>query len=521
VAVVRLDIGGANLKAVHSTGQAILQPFALWKLAAELPAALAQLLACLPGSDLLAVTMTGELCDCFETKRQGVLAILDAVTVVAGSTPVLVWQNDGRFVSLAEAYQSPLPAAAANWLALATYAGRHAPAGAALLIDIGSTTTDIIPLLNGKPAPVGRTDPERMRHRELVYTGVRRTPVCALLGDAVAAEFFASTLDAYLLLGRCPEDPSDRETADGRPATRSNALARLARMLCADAETCPMVDGQRLAETVWRRQVRLVRDAVDHVAAHLPDLVSQVILSGSGEFLIHDVLNDAPALEAKRVSLAELIGPRSSTCACAFALAQLAMAASERTAAPTVVKVGGSLFDLPDLGSQLARWLQTLSAGPIFLVPGGGRLADTLRELDQRHRLGEVRAHWLALQALTLNAHFLAGVLPRAAVVQDLDACAACWSSGTIPILDAHTFAQADEGQPGALPASWNVTSDSLAARVAHRAGARQLILLKSISLEPMVDLAEAARCGVVDPYFACTAAGLSVKVVNFRAWPS
>ncbi|MFL6120051.1 helix-turn-helix domain-containing protein, partial [Actinophytocola sp.] len=100
-----------------------------------------------------------------------------------------------------------------------------------------STTTDVIPLIDGRPVPAARTDPARLQSGELVYTGIRRTPVCALLGDLGAAEFFATTHDVYLILGMTPADPADRDTADGRPATLECAHARLARMVCGDAES--------------------------------------------------------------------------------------------------------------------------------------------------------------------------------------------------------------------------------------------------------------------------------------------
>src|SRR5262245_8217240 len=128
-----LDIGGANLKAAHSSGPARSRPFALWKTPAALPDALRDMLRDWPPYDLLAVTMTGELCDCFATKREGVLAILDAVSAVVGSTPVRVWLTDGRLVDLAAVRAAPRLAAAANWLALATFAGRLAPRGPALV----------------------------------------------------------------------------------------------------------------------------------------------------------------------------------------------------------------------------------------------------------------------------------------------------------------------------------------------------------------------------------------------------
>ena len=180
--VLGLDVGGANLKAAHTNG-AHSRPFARWKNPGGLADALRGLIAEMPSADLLAVTMTGELCDCFESKRQGVNAILDAVEAAAVGKPIRIWGADGRFSDLAAARTEPLTSASANWLALATFAGRYAPQGPAPLIDVGSTTTDIVPLLNGQPVPQGRTDPERLRSGELVYSGVRRTPLCATYGD--------------------------------------------------------------------------------------------------------------------------------------------------------------------------------------------------------------------------------------------------------------------------------------------------------------------------------------------------
>src|SRR5262245_18167808 len=106
--VVGLDVGGANLKAAHVSGAACLRPFALWKNPTGLPTALRGLLANFPTAATVAVTMTGELCDCFESKRQGVNAILDAVVEAAGSTPIRVWRMRGRFVSVRTARETPL-----------------------------------------------------------------------------------------------------------------------------------------------------------------------------------------------------------------------------------------------------------------------------------------------------------------------------------------------------------------------------------------------------------------------------
>jgi probable H4MPT-linked C1 transfer pathway protein len=278
-----------------------------------------------PPFDLLAVTMTGELCDCFATKRDGVAAILDAILLAGVKVPVRVWMNDGRLVDVPTALDDPLSVAAANWLALATFAARFTTLGPAVVLDVGSTTTDIIPLLDGRPIPEGRSDPERLRCGELVYTGVRRTPLCALLGGQVAAEFFATTLDAYLVLGQLPEDPEDCDTADGRPATREHAEARLARMICADLETSSHAERHDIAVRVARRQVQMISHALESVTRRLPGAPESVILSGSGEFLAEIAWRGQKSLaHSASISLRERLGVEISRAACAYALAVIA-----------------------------------------------------------------------------------------------------------------------------------------------------------------------------------------------------
>jgi probable H4MPT-linked C1 transfer pathway protein len=317
--VLGLDIGGANLKAAHAAGPARSRPFALWKRPHDLAAELRALVAELPPAERVAVTMTGELCDCFPTSRAGVLHILDAAAAVVPAPAVRVWRTDGRFVGLDEARADPRPCAAANWLALATFAGRFVPAGPALLVDVGSTTADLVPLRDGVPVPAARTDPERLQAGELVYTGVRRTPACAVLGFGGAAEFFATTQDAYLLLDMIPEDPGDADTADGRLATKACAHSRLARMLCGDAET--VTHNRTLA---LARRLRLLQEqALDRAArrlaaAHGPPRA--VVVSGAGEFLARAAVGD---FGGPVISLREKLGPERSAAACAHAVAVL------------------------------------------------------------------------------------------------------------------------------------------------------------------------------------------------------
>ena len=185
-----------------------------------------------------------------------------------------------------------------------------------------------------------------------------------------------------------------------------------------------------------------------------------------------------------------------------------------------VIKIGGSLYDLPGLATLLPRWLAGLETRQVLLIPGGGKTADAVRNWDQLHGLGEERSHWLAIQALSLNARFLAAILHGARLVDNLEACESAWHDGCIPILDPAAMLDADEGAPDRLPHSWNVSSDSIAARIAILTGAVRLILLKSADTDVRQTWGENAAVGLVDPLFPILVEGrLDVEVINFRNW--
>jgi len=326
-----IDIGGANIKLATSAGYAASIPFALWRTPELLSEVLTQSLAAAPPHDAIAATTTGELADCFVTKREGIRAIYTALKSAAQNSPVFVYLTDGRFVETYEAIESPELAAASNWHALAKFASRFARPGDSLLIDIGSTTTDLIPLSSNQPNCRGYTDTERLLHGELVYTGVTRTAVAALVqtlpwrGRAcpVAREVFATSLDAHLILGNVPEDALDTHTADGRPATRCAARDRLARMIGADRETFDDDDAWRAAQAIAAAQRRLIGDELRRVMDRVAGGPQSFLLSGQGEFLAPQVLDELQ-VPGWRVSLGERLGAGVSQAAAAFALSVLA-----------------------------------------------------------------------------------------------------------------------------------------------------------------------------------------------------
>jgi probable H4MPT-linked C1 transfer pathway protein len=338
-----LDIGGANLKAADGHGWAKSTPFALWREPAGLAGALRELIDAAPGSERVAVTMTGELCDCFRTKAEGVLHILEAVDeAIPADRDVHVYLVDGRLVTLEDAQAEPDLAAASNWHALAKFASRYAEGQSAVLIDIGSTTTDIVPLADGRPCTTAVTDTERLLAGELVYTGVGRTPVCAVVDSLpwagrqcpVAAELFATTADAYVLLGELKPQPDATWTADGRPLTGEFAHERLARMICSDRTQFSLAAAIDAARAICEAQLAQLRAALDQVVVARARRPECVVLSGSGEFLARALVEGAlPG--ASVVSLSDKLGPLSSVCAPAHALAVLAREmAARRSHAP-------------------------------------------------------------------------------------------------------------------------------------------------------------------------------------------
>jgi probable H4MPT-linked C1 transfer pathway protein len=292
------DIGGANLKAAfidHSKSEPTVfeRPFPLWREPRGLPAALAEIAARFGTPRAIGVTMTAELADCFATKREGVAFVLDAVVAAFPAVRPSVYGVDGRFHSVEDAKAQPLEVAAANWRASATLVARSFPD--ALFIDAGSTTTDVIPIIGGRVAVRGRTDPARLRSGELVYTGALRTPVSAIVRYApyrgrrcrVAAEHFAIAADVHRWLERITDAEYTCETPDQRGRSRAESGARLARMICADLEMLTGDDVTAIAQHVAKTQVDQIAGGVNQVVRRLGAAGPRTAVgAGQGAFMV-------------------------------------------------------------------------------------------------------------------------------------------------------------------------------------------------------------------------------------------
>lgn len=301
-----IDIGGANLKVADGQTYAATVAFDLWRRPEDLVQRLRQLLAESPGCDHVVATMTGELADCFANKAAGVSHIVAAMEQAAAGRHLRFYAIEGKFVTAQVALQNPHSVAAANWHALARFALRFLhPSTDGILLDIGSTTTDIVPLTPDPSRLCGTTDTERLASGSLLYTGVVRSPVCAVAPSVpyrgrwlpVAQEYFATMRDVYLLTGDLPPDGQDCATADGRPALKANARVRLGRMICADEMEFHHKDAAALAAAVREQQLGMIRAAISAMLSRMQAGRNlTVVISGKGEFLARRALSVRAAL---------------------------------------------------------------------------------------------------------------------------------------------------------------------------------------------------------------------------------
>lgn len=325
--LLALDVGGANLKAADGSGWSQSEPFAMWREWQRLHEAIGRLLHLRPARHLV-VTMTGEIADCFSDRQAGVGHIVTACVQAAAGRSVSFYSLSGELVSAKVAAARPLEVAAANWHALARLAGSLQPQGQGLLLDIGSTTTDIVPLTNGQPTPRGRHDWDRLSAGELVYTGIERTAVPAVVRGLpygghrrpISSEYFATTRDAWLLTGGLPECPADCNTADGQPATRAAARIRLARTLLLEPERFGEQAAVEAAEWIVEAQARQLARSLAIVAAASSKPPQFIILSGHGSPLALRAL-DHLGWSVPVISLPKVLGPAVSRAAPAHAVA--------------------------------------------------------------------------------------------------------------------------------------------------------------------------------------------------------
>jgi len=351
--LVGWDVGGAHVKACLMRAGEVVDvaqwPAALWLGLDRLGAAIDAAARRWPGlaGARHAVTMTGEMVDLFEDRADGVRQIAAAlVAALAAGLPgraapeLHFYAGEQGWCGAAELDRRWPQVASANWLATANHAARVF--GDGLLVDIGSTTTDLIRFRHGRADTGSRTDLDRLTSGELAYQGVVRTPLCALARHVdwngrpvgVMNEFFATTADVYRLTGELDPAHDQSPAADGAARDLHGSRRRIARMIGLDAGDAGHAQWSALARQ-WRdHQLGAIAAELRRVLAGSTLPAGAVVVSaGCGAFLVDDLLARAglpgpPPVRAYGQSVAKLsaapaVAAWAQVCAPAVAVAAL------------------------------------------------------------------------------------------------------------------------------------------------------------------------------------------------------
>ncbi len=219
--------------------------------------------------DAVGISMTAELVDAYDTKKDGVLDVV-AKCEQTFDCPIAYVGIDGM-MSNEEIEKTPLKAAAANWIATAQIATLISDD--CIFIDTGSTTTDIIPIKGGNECAIGKSDFDRSTTGELVYTGTLRTNLASFLDKVelngkeyrVASELFAQTADVYTVLDLITEDDYICDTFDGESKSKLDCAKRIARVVCADLEMLSMDEIVEMCKFIHQKQVEQIADGLKQV----------------------------------------------------------------------------------------------------------------------------------------------------------------------------------------------------------------------------------------------------------------
>lgn len=333
-----IDIGGANLKYADERGKTHSVDFPMWMRPDELAEQLVADFARFPATESLAITMTGELADCFLDRGEGVRRIVRAAQVAAEKRRienVAFYSVDAVWRSSEQAIEHPDLVAAANWHATAAWLARELASegipgmpklGRALVVDIGSTTTDLIPIDPPHVLTRAQTDFDRLREGSLIYLGGHRTPICSLTSQLqfegreipVMREVFATMDDVRMLLGHCEEAPEDRASADGKPRDRFHAANRMARMLGLDHRSVEIAQGVVLAEQIYAQVSRTIEAAIESLCDRFH--LERLLMLGHSQ----DLIGSATRERFAAVDLKNVLSESIARVGPAYAVAQLA-----------------------------------------------------------------------------------------------------------------------------------------------------------------------------------------------------
>ena len=318
--ILGFDIGGANTKAslLQIENDAVFKSFSyieyfpFWeKTLHDIPNMFRRIVEnlviqknlTLDDINFISITITAELSDAFQTKREGIFTILNSLEQVFEKEKMFFINNKNEYINFNQVKSDPISVAAANWVSTSLFLGNFV--SNCILIDAGSTTIDIIPILNSKSAALGKNDVERLVNRELIYTGGLRATIPSITHFVpykdkmvrISFEKFALVSDVHRILNNISETEYINDTADNRSTSLDDCYARLARILCMDLESISKEELEKIAKYIFNKQIEMISTDIkvfmDKLTQRLPNFNqnSRFVITGlSAEFLIKEVL---------------------------------------------------------------------------------------------------------------------------------------------------------------------------------------------------------------------------------------
>jgi probable H4MPT-linked C1 transfer pathway protein len=318
--ILGLDIGGANTKAAlieYSNSKIVrslsyIEYFPFWeKTLNDIPNMFGRIVENLiiPNHlklidiNFISITITAELSDAFQTKREGIFTILKALKQIFDKRKMFFINNEKEFINFNQAESDPISVAAANWVSTSLFLGNFVPK--CILIDSGSTTIDVIPILDSEPVAKGKNDIERLQNHELIYTGGLRATIPSITHFVpyrekmirISFEKFALISDVHRVLKNITEEEYINDTADNRSKSINDCYARIARIVCMDLDSISIKDLEVIAQYIYNKQIEIISNEIQEFLSNLTERIPEFrgepsfVLTGlSADFLIRNTL---------------------------------------------------------------------------------------------------------------------------------------------------------------------------------------------------------------------------------------
>ena len=338
--VIGWDIGGAHIKTARARKgrlDAIVQSGCTPHLGiGYLERAIQEALEELGRADRHHITMTAELSDAFPNRLTGVEIIASLMARLTSADDVFFYTSKSEFVSFSCVKQYAPLIASANWRISGDAIAQKM--SSALLIDMGSTTTDLIPIRDNELVVQGKDDASRLAHGELVYVGFSRGAPQAYVQSApirgrwtpLVNEAFATMADVRRILYDLPEGDCRGDlapSADGRPKTRAASHARLARLAGCDMAEFNENDMWAFASYLARAQQRQIEEQIALLMSRgVITPTTPIVGAGVGRSLIRRLAHQQERTYqdfSNLMPISETLVELSSDCAPATALALL------------------------------------------------------------------------------------------------------------------------------------------------------------------------------------------------------